>query len=430
MQLQESNAIHNITIKLKAPNSESKTNLLLYTGDFDHALYGKFKITNKELDQAVANFNNGIAARFDENDNAMLPGNYQHASNHPSAEISKACGWAYNLRCEGKGKEKKLVADIDWTKAAKEFIEQKEFLFISPEFTSDYKDENGKTHGFTIVGFALTNINFLKKNQLPVKFNEIEDFKANRETRWQLEEAFWQAFEAMRELIVAKMKAENITDINELTKLIKKFGNMLPEAINNFYKKNKGEITMNEELKKLLNLTDDSTGVKEVQGLIDKIAELDSKKKELSDELNRLQTDATNANEHAQKLSERVLTLENAIRASEADRFISGQIYNPKTGQGKLTEAQREKWTSAYLSDPILTKELLESMPVVVDSNEVGSAGGAKKPKKFDDPTVEVADRVKELQTENPKIRYMDAVKQVLEEDKDLAVKYAKYRKG
>ncbi len=133
-------------------------------GKFKHPLFGSFTLGDDEFNSAIKNFNAGIPAR-------EIVVNFQHASHHPDADVSKAAGW-FGIGRKGTrmfANKRGLFVDALLTKKAQEFIENEEFLFSSAEFHDNFEDEKGKEHGFTVTGLALTNTPFLRnmdKNRL------------------------------------------------------------------------------------------------------------------------------------------------------------------------------------------------------------------------------------------------------------------------
>ena len=71
---------------------------------------------------------------------------------------SKASGWIQSLFRRGP----ELLAEIDWTDAARAAIAAGEYRGASAEFARDHVTENGTHRGFAIVGAALTNRPFLR----------------------------------------------------------------------------------------------------------------------------------------------------------------------------------------------------------------------------------------------------------------------------
>ena len=113
----------------------------------------------------VTNFQNNVVGQ-------EIPLNYGH-------DVSgKAAGWIKNTYAEtvpGENKTK-LKADIEWTPAAAQAIREKEYRYLSAEFTTGgYKNsqtEQGKKYSNVLTGAALTNIPFLK--QTNIALSELE----------------------------------------------------------------------------------------------------------------------------------------------------------------------------------------------------------------------------------------------------------------
>ena len=104
----------------------------------------------------IANFERMKLAAKDEE---FLPMDYNHASLSSDSEEAKASGWFLGLMLGDDG----LYADVRWTKKAAEYIEAKEYKYISPEFTEAFVDEHGvEFEGPTLLAAALTNRPFLK----------------------------------------------------------------------------------------------------------------------------------------------------------------------------------------------------------------------------------------------------------------------------
>ena len=125
---------------------------IMRTGEFTHARYGVFEISENTMDEVLANFvPDRIAVDFNHN-----------SAREGTPDETKAAGWIQNLFKESNDDRLSLMAEVKWTPAAKEFIENDEFRFVSPEFTWAYTDpESGATSGAKLLAFALTNRPFL-----------------------------------------------------------------------------------------------------------------------------------------------------------------------------------------------------------------------------------------------------------------------------
>ena len=386
-------------------SENSKDVKLLYVGNFKHSLYGEFEVTEKDLQNAVNNFNNKIAVRLDESGNPELPGNYQHSSYEKNPENSKASGWIKSLYLKGK----ELYAKMEWTAKALEYIKNKEFKYISPEFAKNWTDENGKKYGFTVLGVALTNVNFLKKNMPALAFME---------------------------------DGENVISFelkNEMTKI------PLKNNLNNNLNEKQGVFIMLNEMVKILNLnegsedkdileavkklTEDNAAFEsKVQDLEKDINEKTENVKELTDKVTELEkeekTDLTEINNQIKTLTEKNTELENRLKLEEAGKVIDGYIFNLTTGKGKIFPKQKEDWIKLYLNDSDGIKKVLDDMPDVINYKESGTSNNSQE--KDTDPTVELNRKAAEL-AEKEKIEFADAMNKVLDSDADLKERYFKF---
>ncbi len=123
---------------------------VLRTGTFYHPVYGKFTIRANDLTNMVNNFKNKRPKAPTE-----MVVDYEHmsaAENPP--QPAPAAGWVKVLEQVGDA----LYALVEWTATAAQHILKKEYRFISPEFTLNYRDKETNTAvGPTMLAMALTN---------------------------------------------------------------------------------------------------------------------------------------------------------------------------------------------------------------------------------------------------------------------------------
>lgn len=142
--------------------SEGKANIaptvqILRTGEFSHPDYGHFTITKEYLLSLVTNFKNKIR-KID------LAVDYKHANDDVAA------GWFQDLMLSEDGE--KLLAKVDWTPNGEKVLSDKEFRYLSAEFTDEYVDDEGKSYGPTLLGAGLTNRPFVKGMAPVVQLSE------------------------------------------------------------------------------------------------------------------------------------------------------------------------------------------------------------------------------------------------------------------
>ncbi len=360
-----------IYIELCETNIRTKWYKILYTGKFVHGKYGEFNITHEYLKQGIANFNSGVGVRKTAEQSFFIPGNYQHASFDANPEHAKASGRIHEFKLEDEA----VWARIEWTEKAQEYITKKEFSFISPEFMLNFTDEFGKEHGFTFVGFALTNENFLKAGQAEVTL------MAGAEP---------------------PLTASSNTSTNQNV-------NQNPiELIS------KGNNAMNLEILKLMGVTDEVQALAKIQETLQLNSTLQEQVKKLTDEKTKVSVDL-------QAVNGRLAELEARQKLMAAEKVIDSKIFNLSTNSGRIAPEQKDKWVQAYITNPKLTLELIDSLPEIKATTPQGS-GAAKV--QLSDPMDELDNEAVKLMATDKSLKYDKAVAQVLNVRKDLKARY------
>lgn len=359
-----------IYVELREANIRTKWYKILYTGKFVHGKFGEFNITPEDLKQGIANFNAGVGVRKTAEQSFFLPGNYQHASFDANPEHAKASGRIHELKLE----DESVWARIEWTEKAQEYITKKEFSFISPEFMLNFTDEFGKEHGFTFVGFALTNENFLKDGQTEVTL------MAGAEPP-----------------LAASSNTSTNQNVNQNPiELISKGNNMNPEIL------------------KLMGISDEAQVLTKIQETLQLNSTLQEQVKKLTDE-------KTKANVDLQAVNGRLAELEARQKLMDAEKVIDSKIFNLSTNSGRIAPEQKDKWVKAYIANPELTLELIDSLPEIKATTPQGS-GAAKI--QLSDPMDELHNEAVKLMATDKSLKYDKAVAQVLNVRKDLKARY------
>jgi len=360
---------------LEGDNSQVK---LFYPGEFKHGLYGKFSIDPAKMDHGINNFNNGVAARFDEKGGKILPANYQHAGYDKDPEKSKASGWIKRLYRKGA----ELWAEVEWTEKAKEFIKNKEFRFLSPEYSEDWADENGKRHGFTVLGVALCNYPFLKKGQLSVALND------NDRIVFEQSEGDTDMEKEKELRVVLELK-----DGEDILDTVKKL------------KEEKASTKLTDEVK---TLTDKNTKLE---------TELKDAKKNTGTKDGFVQLSDDQYKE-LKEGNERTIELEKKIALKDAEDLVDSFI-NCK--EPKLLTAQRDRSIKMALTDMDGFKEFMGNAKPVMSLVEKGSgADGSTGETGINDLDKEV----KLLMSKDKDLNYSDALAMVQEQKPELVKGY------
>lgn len=131
-------------------------------GVFSYWQPGDMTLSREVFNSMVVNFQNkcrGVDLAIDYGHNAF----------------EEAAGWIKELYLSDDQTE--LWAKVDWTNKAKEKIADKQYRYISGEFSYEYEDDKGMKYGPCLFGAALTNRPFLKDMKSVIDLNEQEKIK-------------------------------------------------------------------------------------------------------------------------------------------------------------------------------------------------------------------------------------------------------------
>lgn len=119
-------------------------------GTFKDPRYGTFEINAK------------MAAGWQRNLSEAMGGRIAIDLDHSPerGRGTEAAGWITALEVDGKY----VYGQVEWTPLGEQAIKDKRYLYVSPTFTSQYRDEEGRQHGDTLVGLALTNRPVLRRD--------------------------------------------------------------------------------------------------------------------------------------------------------------------------------------------------------------------------------------------------------------------------
>ena len=157
-------------IRLSESESVPADVQLFRVGTFSHEKYGTFAITPKILSEMQKNFKSGVRG-------IDLAIDYKHANDDIAA------AWIKDVYLSEDGNE--LWAKVDWTPKGKTVVGEKEFRYISPEFTLAYEDnETHAKFGPTLLGAGLTNRPTIKKMEPVIELTEVVKAAGSDGARW------------------------------------------------------------------------------------------------------------------------------------------------------------------------------------------------------------------------------------------------------
>lgn len=158
------------SLQLSENDSPQKVQLLK-TGKFKDMFFGDFEIKPEHLSNMKKNFDDKVRG-------VDLAIDYSHM-NH-----DVAAGWIKELESTGT----ELWATVDWTPPGREKLKNKEFRYLSAEFSFEYEDnESDKKYGPTLYGAGLTNRPFVKNMAPAVQLSEGENMDEKDKKIAQLE---------------------------------------------------------------------------------------------------------------------------------------------------------------------------------------------------------------------------------------------------
>lgn len=130
---------------------------IMKVGDYQHPWYGNFQLTTELFQLMISNWTAktyGIDSMID----------YDH-------EVAEAAGWIKSLFLSADSQE--LWAMVQWTPPGQLCLDNKEYRYISPDFSFNYTDNEGEVqYGPVLFGAALTNRPFVKGMSAVVGLNE------------------------------------------------------------------------------------------------------------------------------------------------------------------------------------------------------------------------------------------------------------------
>lgn len=182
------------------PTTRTKWFQAFPAGKYKHPEYGILNITLERLQRMLSGIKNRVRG-------TDLDIDYDH-----KAESGKAAGWVTDAKLESDA----LWLNVEFTEAAYEALQKKEYRYFSPEFLDSWTNPvTNVTHKDVLFGGALTNRPFLKNIQ-PIAFMEsqegeqVEEFLKLLRAAWGLsEDATEEQILAHAEILVTAPKPDS-----------------------------------------------------------------------------------------------------------------------------------------------------------------------------------------------------------------------------
>lgn len=376
--------IRNIKIEADAQGDLPKSIQLLHVGSWNTPWHGDFEITEGDINQFVENYEANVGLPEDSDGKIQI--NYGHWSS------GKAAGWLTNLRAERVDGVLSLIGDPEWTPEGAKALADQEYRYISPEFNPralpwEDPEEEWRMVANVLTGAGLTNIPLFKKlkkvaaSERPSSSNKPNE--GDEPMKFKLEE-------------VRKLEASALSDEQRA-----------------FLEANKADLTDAER---------DTFGIKADEDPASKTTVNGDTKDQVTisaDELAKLQADAAQGVEAAQKLAQK-----------EASDFASARI-----AAGQVKSDQKDALTAILLAsrgdDRTKLESFLEGLPV---NDRIGTSLGEDGKAVAGSAYVEVKEKteakIKASADEGKALSYAEARKQVLAADASLKERLTNEQEG
>ncbi len=355
-----------IDLEFAEPGKEIE---ILKVGDWDHPSYGPLKITDKDLDKFVENFNKKIR-----ND---LPINIEHKT------TEGAVGWFKKLYKKGSS----LLAKVEWTGKGRQLLKDKVFKYFSPEFYSTYDDpETREIYKNVLVGGALTNTPYFKGLKAIV-FSELTEDMTLKE--------------------ILDKKVEDLTDEDKET--LRKHKEQLTDEQTEKFKKVFEEEEEEEEEQKNNSEEEEE---EEQKNTSEEEEEEEGEKVEMSE--SKLKILERNAQEGVKAMAE--------LRRQQAKVFTDTITFSKNNPEGLILPKSSDKVVDFLLSlnsnQAEKFKEIIGELPKP-NSGIFGEVGQDEADES--DAQTKVNSLTEAKLKDNNKLTYREALDQVLTENPNLA---------
>lgn len=366
-------------------------------GRWQHPVYGEIVITDSDIREFAMNFNAGIRK-----------GVFITAG-HEGAQELPAVAWFTQVEARETG----LWGSVDWNDDGKELLSNKAYKFFSPEFYQQYEDsQTHQQYRNVLTGGALTKEPYFKE-LTPIVFSEPKINKFNESNTMNLKDLVAKKLEELTAEEKAFIK-EHVAELSDAEKTA------LTSVIDEV------ETAEQKEAREAKEKTDkeaaDAAAAEKATGDSNEAAGLNrdgtakvagSEKVQISaSELAILRTAADQGKRAFAQLEKQDLDASIAkVVFSETNKngkFLPKSLTSVRSFMESLNKAQRVAFST-----------LLNQIPASQVFNEIGSGAAAAAT-----TTAEVEVLVKAKMDSNKALKYSEALKMVMSENKGLEERY------
>ena len=368
---------------------------LIPVGQWDHDLYGPILITASDIREFEQNFNMNVRK-----------GVFITAGHEGFQELP-AVGWITKVESRADG----LWGDVDWNDMGKEALSDKQFKFYSPEFYRDYEDpQNHQLYRNVMTGGALTKSPYFKELEALVMSDKIAITKTKHsENTMDLATLLAKKMEELtaEEQAFIKANSASLTDAQkaEYTAII----DAPAETTETAEEKTAREAKEAGDANEAAGLNRDGSQKETHSEGVKKMVQISAS------ELAALTAKADQGHEAFKELEKTKLAgAVSALTFSATNKtgtFLPKDASEVSKFMETLNAAQRTSFSALMAKIPKTTQELFAEKGV--GAAAVEGTGLA-----------EVEAKIAAKQKENPKLKYSDALKEVMSENEGLEQRY------
>lgn len=374
-------------------------------GTYNDRRYGRFAIDQRRVD----NWKRLLAEHF----NGRVPIDRDHSTDKGGS--SEAWGWITSLQQDGQD----IMADVEWTPAGEQAIREKRYLYISPTFVEELRDQEGKSLGPALLRAALTNTPFLHRMPAislsgPVLAAQVDDdhqLETKRDPSAGDEHHNVKCPKCDTVQSATHSKCSNCGhDLNAARR--GKFVNL----------DNRPTMPLPKKILDALGLPEDADD----DQVIGKIGDLKKKGEPKKTDTLTLEAQASaegkvilDAAAHA-KLEQQAAAGEQAAQTLHTQRFEQAYRGALDAGRVDAKPETRERFEGLYRANADLTVQTLDALPVTVNLTARGSGGDTTAtPDGYDDESYKLDQRVQSRMSDKGE-DYTVALNAVLAEDERM----------
>jgi len=371
---------------------------LIPIGEWMHDAYGPIKITNSDLREFIQNFN------------AKVRKGVFITAGHEGFQELPAVGWITTLEMRDTG----LWGSVEWNESGIELLSDKAFKFFSPEFYRDYEDpQTHQIYRNVLTGGALTKSPYFKELEAIV-FSD-KNIKSNFNTStMNLAEILAKDITTLtdEEKAFVKENAAQLTEEQKVayTAIIDAPVEEAPAATE--------EVKVEEAPAEEVKPAEETPAVVETPAEVAPVdaTPVTASEKNVTMSFAEVEALKAKATEGAAAFAElKAIKLSNALKGLLFSEDNKGGKFLPKSADNLRAFAET-------LNDAQLAKfsDLINQLPSLEIFKEVGASEA------FNDATAtaQLDTLIASTMKANESMKYSDALKKVLSENKELAKRY------